>query len=284
LNQKARNLPIEWRTLGYINDLSLLQLSTEDKNLTKELKDERLHALFKTILARLIEAQELGALDDIPLLFGDETKIVNLKVPVIFIIGDMQGGDKICCTTCHYSNKLHRICQKCNVRGDESGDPLVKCKKINMLRMMQLVKDNRQDILDDFNQYNVHNAWFDVSYGGCRFGIFSAACPIEPLHSVENGIIPDCLSILFKDEMRPALKADLDSLVRQLTWLPRQRFASSLWYRTVYASLALEGWCYIPDRSFRKNEGRHHVHNYCCVTTGRRYQVFNPYVGFTATT
>ncbi len=227
LNQQTRNLPIAWRTLGYINDLTLIQSSAEDKDLSKELKAERLHAIFKTILATLIEAQEFGALDDIPLLFGDETKIVNLKVPVIFIIGDMQGGDKICCTTCHYSNKLHRLCRKCNVRGDESGDPLIKCKKINMVRMMQLVKDNKQDILDNYNQYNVHNAWFDVSYGGCRFGIFSAACPIEPLHSLENGIIPDCLSILFKDEMRPALKKELDKIVRNLTLLPRQRFLSS---------------------------------------------------------
>jgi hypothetical protein len=227
LNQKMRNLPIAWRTLGYINDLSLIQSSAEDKNLSKEVKAQRLHAIFKTLLASMIEAQEDGALDDIPISFGGITKMVNLKVPVIFIIGDMQGGDKICCTTCHYSNKLHRLCRKCNVRGDESGDPLIECKKINMVRIMQLVKDNRQDILDDYNQYNVHNAWFDVSYGGCRFGIFSAACPIEPLHSVENGLIPDCLTILFKDEMRPALKADLDSLVRRLTLLPRQRFASS---------------------------------------------------------
>jgi hypothetical protein len=160
-------------------------------------------------------------------IFGDDTKLVNLKVPVIFIIGDMQGGDKICCTTCHYSNKLHRLCRKCNGRGDESGDPLIQCKKINMVRMMQVVKDNRQDILDDFNQYNVDNAWSDVSYGGCRFGIFSAACPIEPLHALENGIIPDCLTILFKDERRPALKGELESLVRHLTFYPRQRFASS---------------------------------------------------------
>jgi hypothetical protein len=59
--------------------------------------------IFKTLLASIIEAQEAGALDDIPISFGGITKIVNLKVPVIFIIGDMQGGDKICCTTFHYS-------------------------------------------------------------------------------------------------------------------------------------------------------------------------------------
>jgi hypothetical protein len=66
-----------------------------------------------------------------------------------------------------------------------------------MVQIMQLVKDNRQDILDDFNQYNVDNAWFDVSYGGCQCGIFSAVCPIEPLHALENGIIPDCLMFLY---------------------------------------------------------------------------------------
>jgi hypothetical protein len=43
------------------------------------------------------------------------------------------------------------------VCGDESSDPLVQCVKISVAKMMQLIKDNGQDILDDFNQYNVHN-------------------------------------------------------------------------------------------------------------------------------
>jgi hypothetical protein len=82
------------------------------------------------------------------------------------------------------------------VRGDESDDPLVQCKRISTVKMMKLVQDNRQDILDQFDQYNV---WIDVSYeGSCQFGIFSTACLIGPLHSVEKGIIPDCLNILFK--------------------------------------------------------------------------------------
>jgi hypothetical protein len=197
-----------------------------------------------------------------------------LKVPVIFIIGDMQGGDKICCTTCHYSNKLHQLCQKCNVCSDKSGDPLlVQCKKIRMAKMMQLIKDNKQDIIDNFNHYNVHNAWFDVSYGGCQYGIFIAACPIEPLHSVENRIIPDCFTILFKDTMHWGLKATLDSLVRHLTLLPCQRFASS------GKEITLEGWCYILDRSFCKTEDGHHVHNYSCVVTRQRLQALYLGVG-----
>jgi hypothetical protein len=68
--------------------------------------------------------------------------------------------------------------------------------------------------------------WFDVSYEGCRFGIFSAMYPIEPLHSIENGIIPKCLTTLFKVVMLPAQKAELDSHVGHLTLLLRQHFAS----------------------------------------------------------
>jgi hypothetical protein len=78
--------------------------------------------------------------------------------------------------------------------------------RISIMKMMKLVQDNGQAIKDQFNQYNVHNAWFDVSYGGGQFGTFSTACPIEPLHSVENGFIPDCLTILFKDKCELPMK------------------------------------------------------------------------------
>jgi hypothetical protein len=54
LNQQTRNLPIAWRTLGYINNLTLIQSSAEDKDLS--IKAERLHAIFKSILATLIRA------------------------------------------------------------------------------------------------------------------------------------------------------------------------------------------------------------------------------------
>jgi hypothetical protein len=97
-----------------------------------------------------------------------------------------------------------------------------------MVKVMTCVQDNQQAILDHFNQYNgVHNAWFDVSYGSCQFGIFSAACPIKPLYLLENGIIPDCLTILFKDEMCIPQKAGSDSIFRRLVFLPpHQHFFS----------------------------------------------------------
>ena len=113
---------------------------------------------------------------------------------------------------------------------------------------------------------------FDVNYGGCRFGSFSGACPIEPLHALENGIIPDCLTILFKNEIRAALKGELDSLVRHLTFYPPQHFASS--GSGPCMPLPLEGWYYVNDQYLRKIEGWHHVHNCSSLTTGRGNKVF----------
>ena len=56
--------------------------------------------------------------------------------------------------------------------------------------------------LNELNQYFVDNAWFKVNFGGCKYGILSAACPIEPLHPTENGIIPKCIEILFKEQIK----------------------------------------------------------------------------------
>ena len=80
----------------------------------------------------------------------------------------------------------------------------------------------------ELNQYCVDNAWYKVNFGGCKYGIFSAACPIEPLHAIENGIIPDCIKILYHEYIKSSKDlAKLDDLVQQLTELPRQCLATA---------------------------------------------------------
>jgi hypothetical protein len=100
-----RNLRIAWYTLAYINDVSLINQPQRTKITVRNYKLSTY--ILKTILATLIEAQLAGALDDFALQFDNKTKRVNLKVLVIFIIGDVQGKGKICYTTCCYSIKLN---------------------------------------------------------------------------------------------------------------------------------------------------------------------------------
>jgi hypothetical protein len=226
-NQKLRNKASAWRPLGYVYDINIVDSKQERAHQSNEYKGERLHAVFRTLLESFIEAQNEGLLDNVTVTLGGQQRIVNLRIPVVFIIGDMQGGDKICCSSAGYSNKMNRLCRKCNVRGDQSGDPFVECKRMSMIKIQELVTTNNVDALKAINQHNVHSAWFDVGYGGCRFGIFSAACPVEALHALENGLIPDVLQVLFTADMTPAQLGRLDQLAKNLSALARQKYLSS---------------------------------------------------------
>ena len=72
------------------------------------------------------------------------------------------------------------------------------------------------------HQYNVQNAWFKVDFGGCPYGIFSAACPVEPLHALENGLISECIKVLYHKLGSPKILSQLDKVVKKLTAQPRQ--------------------------------------------------------------
>ena len=113
-----------------------------------------------------------------------------------------------------YSNKINRLCRKCDVQGQDSGNPHIKCKNIKMKNIQKMVEQNDTENLRALNQYNVQNAWFDVDFGGCPYGIFSAVCPVEPLHALENGLITECIKVLYHKIGSKGELAKLDKLVK----------------------------------------------------------------------
>ena len=225
-NQKLRNKSIAWRPLGYIHDTSIYLSKSErhGSQLSSIMKSDQLHRIFECILKSYIHVQRKGGIQNFRLRIGSYTKKVTLKVPTCFIIGDMVGGDNICSSVASYRSTASRLCRKCDVRGINAGNPYQECNKIEMGFIRYLVENNHVEELADLDQYPIHNAWFDVCFGGCPYGIFSAACPVEPLHSLEVGIISDCLNILFHEKMNGSKRSILDRYSKKLLKLPRQRY------------------------------------------------------------
>ena len=124
-----------------------------------------------------------------------------------------------------------------------------------MKTIQDMVEQNQTKKLDDLNQYHVQNAWFDVDFGGCPYGIFSAACPVEPLHSLENGLILDCLKVLFNKIKSLKRMTELDRLAKRLTELPRQRNASHGSNKDVPRLLWSDGVTNLTDLSARYRVG-----------------------------
>jgi hypothetical protein len=254
-NQKLRNQPIAWRPLGYIYDLTIEESDSMKAGQSSHLKYQRLHAIFEVILETLLDAQQPHALDNITLTLGGVTKCVNLKVPIAFIIGDMQGGDKICsCSPC-YSNRMQRLCRKCNIKGSEADDPFVKCKRMIMSKIQKLVENGDFESLDQINQYHVKNAWFLMDYGGDKYGIFSAACVVEALHALENGLIKQCLQILFRDLLSKTGRIRLDKLVKEFLGWGRQHFLSAGTQKDMPRLLFKDGVSKLTDITAATNVG-----------------------------
>ena len=110
--------------------------------MTSEMKSVQLNILFDVVLQSFREAQKDGALK-IPLTLGNQTKVVNLKVPLAFIIGDIQGGDGICGRSAYYNTNARRICRMCNATSKVYDSKEVEnCKLLVMEEMKQLCINN----------------------------------------------------------------------------------------------------------------------------------------------
>jgi len=179
-----------------------------------DLKHARTHQIYAKVLESFVAAQKDCSLHNIKLTLAGVSKVVNIKVPCMFIIGDIQGGDKICCSSATYQNTVNRICRKCDVQGADVGKPNIICHRIRMTDVKQLLVNNDIESLKKLNQHNVWSAFFDVDFGSCEYGVFSAAMPIEALHSLENGLMKDLLKVLF-DTMAPSFASELDKLAKK---------------------------------------------------------------------
>jgi hypothetical protein len=228
INQENRNHPRSWRTQMFSLDVSLFQSQSESSTLSPEQKSQQRHDMFRAGLQSYLNVELEGGFKNVTLTLGSVTKTVNIVCQVIFISGDMQGGDNLAGCSISYLSTMKRLCRKCNVSGKNAGDPFVRCEKISMTKMNHCLATNDTERLKRYNQYNISSPWFELQYGGDRFGIFSAAMPVEPLHSVELGLIDYCLGILWNEYIvNKPTQAAIDREVAKWESLPRQRFMSS---------------------------------------------------------
>ena len=227
-NRQQRNQSHCWRVLGYVPILKYYYSATSSKKkMTKAQKSLRRHQMLYTILESFIEAQKPGALDSVRLTLGGKTKTVNLKVPLFYIIGDIKGGDEIAGRNTVYNSDAKRISRTCNAGPDLYGCCDIDCcQPLVMSEIQEMFEQNRFQEMKDLFQFEHDNAFFHVSFGGEPGGIFTAACPIEGLHCIENGIMMHCLDEIFGAKnplLPPKAQMELDEAVIRWTTYPKQR-------------------------------------------------------------
>ena len=167
---------------------------------------ERYQTVIKAMLVSVIH-QKSGALDNMLLTIINQNETVNLKIPVMFIISYIQGGDKLCGVTVAYGNTLEWPCRKCNVKRSKVGDPDMVCHHISIKKVSKWIKNGKKRHLKKICQHPVHPAILDLDYGGCRCGCFSTACCTEVLHVIDNSLIETSLRCLYNQDLNSKMSS-----------------------------------------------------------------------------
>lgn len=198
-NRETRSHPRAWRTLGYVNDLNK-RYSGKGR---EKLQDY--HLMLKVILKTFVEAQKNPIIWEMNI--NGKTKFVRLKIPVMFVIGDTEGHDKLCG---RYSCRVNSqsLCRYCNIPFDATDDPFFQFRYTKVNTVKRLIQKRDVEKLQSMSMHCIQNAWHDIEFCDPDRGIHGATLA-EVLHCIQQGMFEYAINALFlqkKKKKKPKTK------------------------------------------------------------------------------
>ena len=183
-------------------------------------KSLRFHKILDSILQSFKAAQLPGALSNSRIRLGRFEKVVDLYVPLQFIIGDVEGGDQLCSRQSYRGKQCPRICRTCNVSTLNCNRTDIRCKRIKVAHIRRLVRLQKINQLKLLAQRPTYNCFYEIDCGKDPYGIFSMV-HTEGLHALEVGVMKYMVEILMS-ELPTTQHRTLDRLVKKLNRYPHQ--------------------------------------------------------------
>jgi hypothetical protein len=178
----VRNLPMAWRSLGYLTNQALIKTNTASVGKARDY-----HDMLDHILASLRIVQESGGLAWTLNYRGKVYNIV-LHMPVLFISGDTEGHDKLCGKFLSRGTLVKRLCRCCDTPTLSTDDPYFAFNYVKQNTVQKLIASRDSSALADMSQHLLPNAWHKIKFAGdCKRGIHGAT-PAEILHMIQLGL------------------------------------------------------------------------------------------------
>ena len=116
-----------------------------------------------------------------------KTKDVRLHIPTMFIIGDIEGHDKVCSRKSGHSNFMNGVTHSCDIKRSDCDSPMAQCTLLSKFAVHSLQEkignkalcSNELETsikkLDDMGFYShVKNAFFKMDFGSNPNGLHGA--------------------------------------------------------------------------------------------------------------
>ena len=194
-NQAARCRPLCWRNLGLIPGLlgSLTPMLENSSDKLGYIHLQDWHYVSKFLLSDVIKLQGKEYLD-----WHYNGKAVRLHIPVMFIIGDIEGHDKLCSRKHGHTNRIKHVTHSCDIKRDMCSSAEATCRMFDAHEIYNLQKavNNMNLSLDEriasevlLDEHGFHpifvNSYFLLDFGVNRHGLHGA-CAICLLHTFKQ--------------------------------------------------------------------------------------------------
>lgn len=186
-NTQTRSSSEAWKYLGFIPKLENFQLHGVPSSDVGRMRLKDYHLCLSYILEGLYSAQNSL------IQWNFNGTVCNLKFPIMFVIGDTKGQDKLVGRYANWTNS-EGIVKDCYCSRENADVLNQECRLIKSLEIQELIEADRRiqiqnDGNDEFQQQlkrisfykDIDNAFSRMSFGANQFGI-NGACPPCLLH------------------------------------------------------------------------------------------------------
>ncbi len=189
--KEVRRLPNAWRSLGYVPNMAQFR-----SNMTSLQKATDYHFILSTILELYKTAQtHPGIMWQFP--FRGKKKEVVMKIPLLLVLGDTEGHDKLCGK---YQNRTKAacLCRYCNCPTADTGNPRATyahtlgpyIQGLADTALHDPSPNERKNAKEELKSLSFHilpSAFLDVVFCDKKRGI-NGATVAELLHVIQNGL------------------------------------------------------------------------------------------------
>ena len=149
--------------LGYIKHLKTT--SAQKKTLKKGDTMQMYHQQLSAILASL--ATYPDKLKNVAIPFhANKVQYFDIACPVLYIIADTEGANKICGRYGSHNLKIQRHCRMCDVDSDNLDNEKFNCTYLRFANMHAIATNGTDEQRKLYSQHEVTNAFYNISFGG----------------------------------------------------------------------------------------------------------------------
>jgi len=190
--QSVRRTAAAWRTIGYcINQSELSYKDGSDKA-------EDYHFVLNEILKPFKQLQKSSLVRDFEDKKGNKVRKYCI-FPILQIIGDTEGHDKLVCRKAGYTRHHVTFCRICACPIDETDNPDYKCTHLNSKEIGDAVENDDFEYLDQIGHYYFLSAFHDCLYCDPIRGLYGCVCS-EHLHVNQQGNFKRTIKGLFSEK------------------------------------------------------------------------------------